>query len=166
MNDTLLLLPSEMGTHVKLPTSTNGTQQNLTPAFVNPAILQAQDRWIKAALGREFLLQVQIDAEAEPVPAPTAALLPYIKKALAYYAYSIMLVKGIIQVTPTGTQTMTADYSTQPNDRLLAIAVNNEEASGNSAIDDMKAFLDENIDNYPLWRVDCKRRPTSNNIFA
>lgn len=122
---------------------------------VGHSILQAQDKYIKPVLGREFYNAILAD------PDEYEALMPYIQKALAYYFGVEFTVMNAVSLTPAGVQVMGSEWATNaPSGQVNEMkgALNN---AGQAAVEDLRAYLYANKADYPLYEEHLRKQLSS-----
>jgi len=143
VNNTPLILPEELLTYVDI-------SENLQSGLLDNTIIQAQDKYIKPVLGRKLFLAIQEDVEEENDVYED--LLPYIKKALAYFVQVEFMTNKIVSLTAAGVQEFNSEYSSNAQLKAAQLKMSSLNGSAENAVSDMVAFLTENETEYPLWQ--------------
>jgi hypothetical protein len=151
-----------------IPQQPNDGSYNFTTKVVNPCILRVQKRILKQFLGREFYADYVAKIQEDPIPALILAIQPYVNEAMAYYSYAELHLDGAVHLTPGGVVQFRAEYSESPDPKLLTKKLASLESAGSTALGDLEAYLDENEQDYPLWKNHCKirRSPINSMGFA
>jgi hypothetical protein len=140
-------------------------------AQLTPQILEAQDFDLRPILGDEFYFALVEDFEASPSLQVYAALFngcnytyngrqyshEGIKAFLVYATYARYIANSNVIATPTGMMHKVNQFSEHVSEKTIARLV--EQARSGAEMQKIRFvdFLNRNVNDYPLWRVFCKK---------
>ena len=144
---------------------------NIESRYVEPYILTAQNTYIQPLLCRDLYVEL-LEAIDSGYPLSTAleALLPYVKSALAYFAFHDFLLNHGIKVTASGVSVKTSEWAQPAQDSAVYQRANFAKAQGQTWAAALADFLETNKDDYPKYNCkECgcgeKRLGTDFDIF-
>lgn len=148
----LITTISELKTYV--PFEGNTRMETLQP-FIN----EAEDLYVKPLLGKEFYTELQSEYDASqkedptPLSADTAALLPYVQRAIAYYTQLLAIPQLSAPFGELGVRQHRGEDSDVAPRWMIEKLQLSALKSGDIHADRLLAFLEENasIEKYATW---------------
>ena len=146
----LMMTKEEMAPYVPI-------SPNIDDDYINPSILAAQEKYIRDLLCDDLYLEVIEQLESGYPDAATEELMPYVKRCLAFYAYSEFLPNHAIKSTESGVVRKTDDYSQVADTSLITNNVKQAIGNGQQFGYRLVQFIKANIADYPMFEeCDCK----------
>lgn len=148
---------------------------NLTPAQVEPFILDAQEFELRPFLGDDLYLDVLasyqepdyqklLDGEnfVWPVGSTRNRRFIGIKSALAYFVLELLVSEGGIHITATGTYEKDNEFSRAPSTARIQQVTNNFHEKGLKILSDARHYLDAKKSSgiFLNWRITCNSQET------
>jgi hypothetical protein len=132
--------------------------------YVNPSILTAQDKFIRPLLCDLLYDEVIEHLDSGYPDEATENLMPYIKRSLAWFAYSELLPSQSIKVTESGVVRKADDYSTPADSSLVTSNVKQAFGNGQQFGYRLVQYIKANLTNYPLYEeCNCRDNATEQN---
>ena len=122
----------------------------IDPFEVEAAILQAQDVHLKPLMGYDWFAEFQAE-----LPTPTGAnatVYPMIKKLLAYATAVVLRVNLLDRMTNTGITVLSTPWESSVQAAQFDRKTTQYGQSATQAAEDLRRYLAQNIDNYPLYK--------------
>ncbi len=123
-------------------------------ATLSPAVDQAERKYILPLLGKEQFDALATAYDVGPITTEQQTLLPHVQRPLAYYAFYEVLPLLTTMVSGMGVQEQSSSEGTSNPARQWVYQENRDTAIQNadSFADAMLEFLEENYNDYPLWK--------------
>jgi len=115
-----------------------------------PHIDSSEINYLLPVLGRTFYDALIADIAGTP-SAETTALLPYLRKPLAWNAYYLFFRKPVGSLSHSGFFKKTFEHSQAPSKWEIDLLKEELICNSDKALDELVAFLRENIADYPTW---------------
>jgi hypothetical protein len=140
-----LIIKSDFEGYVDLST-------NIDDRYINPHIRSAQREILKPILCEDLYDVLVSQNDADSLTYENAELYEYVKECLIFYAYKEYLFWSQKRSTPQGVVKKRSDQSDQLPDTELADMINNVDIKAKFYEGELRKFLKDNEDDYPLWR--------------
>jgi len=125
--------------------------KNTKIEVLNPHIDAAEKNFLLPVLGQAFYEELIADLEETTPSDTTIALLPYLQKPLAWNAYYLFFKKPVGSLSHSGFYKKTFDHSQPPAKWEIDQLKEELICTADKALDELAAFLRENIEDYPTW---------------
>lgn len=131
--------------------------ENVEARYLTPYIGLSQDRYLKIIICKEFYTEIETQLIDDTLTTANRALLDdYIKPALVYRTYERYLTYANYKSTPAGIRVLSDEDSTAADTRAVE---NMSKLAASDAVyyeGVLSQFLEDNKDDYPTWRDNCK----------
>jgi hypothetical protein len=125
---------------------------NIDVRYVEPYILTAQNTYIQPLLCRDLYVELLTAIDSGyPLSDALTALLPYVKSALAYYAFHDFLLNQGVRVTASGVSVKTSEWAQPAEDKAVYQRANFARAQGDTWAAALVDFLEANKADYPAY---------------
>lgn len=118
---------------------------------LQPHINDSEQAFLLPVLGKELFDALATDAVAVSPAAATTAILPHLRKPVAWNAYYRFFKKPIGSLSHSGFYKKSFEHAERPSKWEIDSLKEELICAADKALDDLIAFLRENIEDYPLW---------------
>jgi hypothetical protein len=140
--------------------------QNVPDMELDSPIRRSQEM-LSMILGED--LYNQLDGQHPNFTGANGALIPYVKKFLAWQAYQFWLPKANLKTHASGLRVHREENSDPATDRQMAELIKDAKSWAQTHKEKLIQYLEDNHDSFPLYEYNCgvnKRGGTSFHITA
>jgi deoxyribodipyrimidine photolyase len=131
--------------------------ENVLSKYIIPNIASVQDRYIKKIICKDFYDELIVQVENESLTSANETLVDdYIKPAMVFRAYARYVATANVFSTPSGFRKYREDNSDSAEAADMSAFINQANSDANYYESELSNFLENNLDDYPTYRDECK----------
>lgn len=130
---------------------------NVLSKYIIPNIAMVQDRYIRKIICKDFYDELITQIDGGTLTADNQTLVDdYIKPAMVFRSYSRYLPTANTFSTPAGFRRFRDDNSESAEAADMQASINQANSDSNFYEKELYDFLENNLDDYPTYRDNCK----------